>query len=320
MEEQLSLFGDENTLFNVAVGQLLEMNFDGCLKTLDHYRRMFPWGRNVNREMELAGFWKERIRDVDWSMIDLPGAGRLYKVWTEFEETFDYPWRPKSLEEQFQVKFFSKVINGLGVTRPDKARKLPNEVPIGLLYLIAGRVDEAIQSLQSLIATEPGNATAYGYLGDAYVLRRDLRTARICYREAFVIAADRVDLKRIQDRELREKLNEVLEDENAIDNPLGWFPVTAQLDGFFEQRILRDLEELKQWLQQYFMLAKNYHKNGDRGLVPRLFYHAMVLSDNASIMRFIKKVELPELRRNMKEWNPKLFKKYMSWLENKHSR
>ena len=51
MAEQLSLFGDENTLFNTGLQQLLEMDFGGCLETLERYRKMFPWGRDTGKEM-----------------------------------------------------------------------------------------------------------------------------------------------------------------------------------------------------------------------------------------------------------------------------
>lgn len=62
-----------------------------------------------------------------------------------------------------------------------------------------------------------------------------------------------------------------------------------------------------------------YSRNEDLSLVPGLFYHAMVLSDNAPMMRFIKKVELSELRRKMKEWHPALFAKHLRLLEGRRT-
>ena len=178
----------------------------------------------------------------------------------------------------------------------------------------------AIEYLQELIAVEPESALVYGYLGDAYALRGDLRTARICYREAFVLAPDQVDLKHIQDNELKEKLEELEADESLDSDPRKWFVVVAQLDGFFEKRFLGGLEELKEWLQQYVDLVKTHGQARDHDLVPLLFYHAMVLSDNASMKKFIKKVDLVEVRQKMKMWHPALFARHMRELEKKESR
>jgi len=46
----------------------------------------------------------------------------------------------------------------------------------------------------------------------------------------------------------------------------------------------------------------------------------MVISDYASIMKFIKKVDLIQVRQSMKEWHPALFARYMIQLEKIGSR
>jgi len=318
-EQQLSLFGEENTLFNEGIQKLIEMDFTGCLETLARYDKLFPWGQDVNREMAVAQFWSEKLEGESWADIDAAGAEKRYHFWLEFEETFDYPWPEKSIERRFQVDYFSRIADGLAKSGQVKAAKLPGGTPTGLIYLLAGMSDAAIDLLQGLIAFEPEPAPVYGYLGDAYALRGDLRTARICYREAFVLAPDQVDLKHIQDNELKERLEELEENENLESDPLKWFAVVAQLNGFFEKRVFRGLEELKEWLQHYVDLVKTYGKTRDHDLVPQLFYHAMVLSDNADMMKFIKKVDLVEVRQKMKAWHPDLFARHMRNLEKKGS-
>ncbi|UCG11349.1 MAG: hypothetical protein JSU72_12445 [Deltaproteobacteria bacterium] len=315
MTEQLSLFGEENTLFNAGVKQLLDMDFDGGLQTLERYGKLFPWGREVRTEVEIATFWKSKLDQVVWTPIDPMEAERLYRIWVEFERTFNYPWREDSIEEQLRVVFFSKLANGLEAGGYSTLTKLTGGTPVGLIYLMARRLDVAINSLQTLIAADPENPKAYGYLGDTYRLRGDARTARLCYREAFVIAPGRVDLARLQDDELKERLDELGEDEDQQGDFLEWFPVRAQLEGIFERRVFRDLDDLKHWLQGYLDLVKAYKKTKDPAFVPRLFYHAMVLSDNAPMMRFIKKVDLSEIRRKMKEWHPGLFARHIMTLD-----
>ena len=317
--EQLSLFGEESTLFNTAVRRLLEMEFDRCLEVLERYRKLFPWGRKVETEVEVAKFWKSKLDQVGWAQISPAEAERRYEVWVKFEETFDYPWRKDSIKEQLRVVFFAKLADGLEAGGHLGLPELPGGTPLGLIYLMAHRLDAAIDSLQTLIAAEPENSRAYGYLGDTYMLRGDAPMARLCYREAFVITPTKVDLPRLQDDGLKKRLDELIENEDHEGNSLAWFPVRAQLEGIFERRVFRDLEDLKHWLQRYLELSKVYNRNEDPALVPRLFYQAMVLSDNAPMMRFIKKVELSELRRKMKKWHPALFAKHMSLLEGRRT-
>ena len=314
MTKQLSLFGDENTLFNLGIQRLLEMDFSGCLETLERYRKLFPWGQNVGQEMRMAEFWLTKLQGVTWTEINSVEAERRYKFWLEFEEAFGFPWPEESIEAQFQIRYFGRLTDELA-SSPKQALGLPSGTPLGLIPLLAGRPDPAIALLQAFIAAEPDDARAYGYLGDAYAARGDLRTARICYREAFVLEPGAVDVRRLCDPGLREMLSEPVGNDDGEASAVEWLPVRAQLSGIFERRVLRNMEEVKRWLQRYLDLEKEYRRGAGETLVPRLFYHAMVFSDNASMLRFIKQVDLAELRRMMKRWNPALFAQHMREVE-----
>lgn len=294
------------------------MDFSGSLETLDRYRKLFPWGRDVSHEVKLAEYWRRRLGSSGArAPLDAARVEERYRLWLEFEESHG-PWQEGSLEEQLQRRYFSRLADSLAAGEVENSRRLPEGTPDGLIFVLAGRHEPAIDRLQELLAAEPENARLYGYLGDAYHLRGDLRTARICYREAFVLAPAEVDLRRLRDRELTERLAELRNDDDLESDHLEWFPVKAQLDGLFEPRLFRDLEELRQWLRRYLDLEKAYldlekayDSNKDQSLVPQLFYHAMVLSDNSPMMKFIKKPDLPEVRRRMKEWHPALFARHM---------
>ncbi len=58
-----------------------------------------------------------------------------------------------------------------------------------------------------------------------------------------------------------ERLEELEADEMLGSNPLNWFAVISQLNGFFEKRFFKGLEELKEWLQHYMKPVKAYGKN-----------------------------------------------------------
>lgn len=320
MPEQLSLFAEENTRFNTGTQQLLKMDFAGCLETLERYRKLFPWGRDVSSVMEMASFFSTKLAEENWTAVD-PGEGeRRYQIWREFEAAFGYPWRPDSMEEKLQVEYFSRLADSLISGGYGEITALPGGTPAGLIHLLASRVKQAVASLEASIREKPGDAAAYGYLGDAYFLLGDVRRARLFYREAFAIEPAHVDLKRLQDDEIKEFLNAPLEDEGFEGDPLAWFPVAAQLDGIFERRISTDLGDLDHWVTRYLELLESHRKHEDRALIPRLFYHAMILSDNAPMMKHAEKTDVLEIRRNMRKWQPVLFARYMEMLGSKEKR
>lgn len=314
MDEQLSLFLEENVLFNTGTRQLLDFDFTGCLETLQRYRRLYPRGKDAGREMAMAEFWIARLGEADWVCIDGAEAERRAGMWFVFEENFGYPWPEYSFEELFRQRYFWGLAKGLDESGHGAAPKLGKATCTGLVYLLAGRTDAAIASLQRLVALEPENSRAYGYLGDAYVAKKDFSTGRMCYQRAFALGPKDVDLKHLADTEVKSRLKDLAGDERVAGDPLGWFPVMAQLEGLFEPLVCTDAEDLRRWRRRYKGMWEMYQKNGDPALIPRLFYHAMVLSDNASLMPSVGEIDLLEVRKKMKEWRPDLFAAYMERL------
>jgi len=315
MAEQLSLFAEENTLFNIGTQRLLKLDFAGCLETLGRYRKLYPWGRDVSSVIEMASFFGTKLVKETGRAVDPKEGERRYRIWREFEAAFGYPWRTDSIEEKLQVQYFSMLTDGLISGGYSEMAVLPDGTPVGLIYLLARRTKEAVSSLQASIRDKPNNAATYGYLGDAYFLLGDVRRARRCYLEAFAVEPTEVDLTRLQDVEIKELLNGLAEEEEFDEDPIAWFPVAAQLEEIFERRVSTDLEDLDRWVTRYLELLEGYKKHEDGASIPRLFYHAMVLSDNAQMMKNVKKMDLLEIRRNMKKWQPVLFARYMKTVE-----
>jgi len=320
MAEQLSLFVEENTLFNSGTEQLLDMDFTGCKKTFQSYARLFSWGRDVSQEMGMAEFWIERLGEKNWDHVEETEALRIYEIWLEFEERFGHPWPEYGIEHLFQERFFSQLVDGLDKSGHSETPKLSGRVPRGFFYLLAGRLDAAVTSLQTLIAVDPEDAKAHGYLGDAFLLGGDIPTARECYRRAFALAPSGVDIKHLCDSELKIRMEDLEADERFDGDSLGWFPTVAKLEGLFEPLIIIDMEHLRYWLQRYQCLLDIYNKDREPAHIPRLFYHAMVLSDNASALEFLRDVDLIEIRQNMREWQSDLFAWHMENLGERESR
>ena len=315
MTEQLSLFAEENVTFNTGVQQLLDLDFAGCLETLEHYRDSFPWARDVSFEIEMASFLHVRLADANWGAINPQEAEKRCQIWQEFQTAFGYPWNPDSIGDKLEVRYFSMLVDGLRSGTCSETSRLPDGTPVGLFFVLARRPKEAIRALQASLRDKPDDAAAYGYLGDAHFLLHDIRRARVCYREAFAIEPMEVDLERIKDDELKEFLDLLGDDEEVGGNHVAWFPVVARLERIFEPRVSSDLEDLNRWIVQYLELLEAHQEEGDRTLIPKLFYRAMVLSDNAHMMKHVNNIDLPSIRRDMKRWHPALFGRYMRQLQ-----
>ena len=320
MNEQLSLFIEENTLFNGGVQQLMDMDFKGCIKTLEYYRKLYPWGRSVDRERDMCLFWIERLGETAALHCDPEEGERRYRAWLEFEEIFGYPWPDHGIERPFGVRYFSCVAKGLESCGHGRGPRLPAGTPMGLIYLRAGRPERAVALLQSLIETEEEDARAYGYLGDAFVSRGDTATARICYLKAFTLGPREVDVEHLLDTEVRDRLRDLAQQESVQGDSLGWFAAMGMLEGLFEPAVVRDVEDLRSWRRRYERLLEAQEREQDPALVPRLFAHALVLSEHARTLGLTRDFDLVDVRRRMKEWRPDLFSLYMEGLGERTSR
>jgi len=63
--EQLSLFGEENTTYNTAMGHLLDLRFAPAMTAFTDYARFFPWGRVVDREIAMACYHRSLALDPE---------------------------------------------------------------------------------------------------------------------------------------------------------------------------------------------------------------------------------------------------------------
>ena len=152
----------------------------------------------------------------------------------------------------------------------------------------------------------------YGYLGDAYSLRGEPDVARRCYQEAFLIDPSAIDWRHIKDKEIIELKNRLLANSGMGDGlALEWLPSHARIEGLFERRHVPLNNGLKQLIDDYLHLKKLSAGEAKPELKAKVFYRALILSDNEDSLRFIKKVTLYDVRRLMKEIDGPLFERYL---------
>jgi hypothetical protein len=167
--------------------------------------------------------------------------------------------------------------------------------------------------LQAAIPGAPDNAAIYGYLGDAYWLRGEVKTARQCYREGCLIDPSRLDWQNLKDGEIQELKHDLhllfgFEAELAA----AWLPSHARLNGLFERKAIRLHEGLKELVDDYLSLRKSLAKKPDPVKSAKLFFRGMILCENEESLRLVKKIDLIEVRRLMKQVNPGLFNEFLA--------
>jgi tetratricopeptide (TPR) repeat protein len=239
--------------------------------------------------------------------------GYLCRLWDSFE---DYVQSGSAGGDVFAAgakgAFFARVLREVEPAGLAEPAMLPEDIPLGYILLQAGRYEEAIRSLQDCIPMMPHNAALYGWLGDAYLLRGEPMVARQCYREACFIDPAAIDWRHIRDADLKElKRDILLEYDFDPELALEWLPSHARVDGLFERKVVRLHDGLKEMVDEYLAMEKAWSKENSPRLAAKLFLRGMVLCENPESLRFIKKIDLIDVRRFMKRANPDLFDEFL---------
>ena len=311
--EQLSLFEDKYVLLNMGAKALVNLNLEEAKEAFQRYRDIYRDGNAVDGKLKLADFLIEGMEHAPSPGPDEPAY--LYTLWMSFEKY------AKSLEDEAQrilpiIKdsFFRKLVEAIDRSGISDAPYLSDTVPLGYVYMQAGRFDRAVESLQASLLAVPDNAAVYGYLGDAYVCRGEMEVARRCYLEACLINPEDIDWRHLKDMELT-ALKEHLMEVSGMDDAsvIGWLPCHAYLRGIFKPKKIRLKEELKSFVDGYLNLRKEYAQDSAVDVTPKLFIRAIVLCDNEGFLKFIRGINFIDIRRHMKELNPALFARYLKF-------
>jgi hypothetical protein len=94
----------------------------------------------------------------------------------------------------------------------------------------------------------------------------------------------------------------------------GWLPPHARVNGLFERKAVRIQEGLKEQVDEYLALGKSLEKKTDPVKLARLFFRGIILCENEESLRLVKKLDVIEVRRTMKQANPELFADFLSIL------
>ena len=310
-EEQLSIFAQNMSFVNQGIQAFNNLDLEEAIDLFRKHRSLYPKGYDISSRLKAAEFLIRGMRETPAEPGERPGY--LCRLWDAFE---DYVRSEATAGDAFAGKakgaYFARVLQEVERAGLAESTMLPEDIPFGYLLLQAGRYDEAVRSLQECIPRAPHNAAIYGYLGDAYRLRGDHEVARRCYREACFIDPAAIDWRHIEDAELTELKQDILfeydfDPELAVE----WLPSHARLEGLFERKLVRLNDGLKEMVDDYLAMEKTWSKDKSPRLAAKLFLRGMVLCENRENLKFVKKIDLIQVRRTMKQANADLFDEFL---------
>ena len=317
--EQLSLFQDKDMLLNGGSLELKRLNLDEAKKEFQCYKDLYKDGGNIDNKLKITDFLIQGFAKAPGACPDEPAY--LYRLWNSFEDYVkSIGFESENIMSGIKDSFFLKILGAIDRCNLNDAPYLSGNIPMGYVYMQAGKYDLAVESLQSCILTTRDNAVIYGYLGDAHISRGGVPTvARKCYLEACLIDPAHMDWDHVKDKELL-KLRDQLIETFDMDNSLAaeWLPSYAYIQGFFKPKAIRLNEELKRFVDEYLVLRKAYLKEPTSDLEAKLFIRAIILCDNEPFMKLVKGIDFIDIRRQMKEMNPSLFSRYMKYIESRN--
>lgn len=313
--QQLSLYAQKDMpLINEGVQALKALEPEKAVELFEKHRKLFPRGYDVTSRIALAQSLLDGLRRAP---VDQPARlAHMCSFWSTFENRLSTTETGKDpLVEKIKRSFFEKALQEAESSGLNDMLQVAKGVPLGYVYLQAGQIERAVQSLQASILHAPDSAEVYAYLGDAYWLRKDFKTARQCYREACLIDPVTIDWSHLKDGELKD-LKQDLQTLYGFDEELAaeWLPSHARISGLFERKVLRLHEGLKEIVDAHLAVQKAVAKKGTPRLQAKLFFSGIVICENEENFKFVKKINLIQVREKMKQANPDLFAEFLETL------
>ncbi len=311
--KQLDLFAQNDMiLVNQGLQALRTLQLERALELFRKHQKVYPKGPEVSSKIALAEFL---LQGREETQLDTPRRiSSQCHFWNRFLDfARSQGLRPHDrLVAEIQKAYFESLLRELDREGVADTPMIGEVIPLGYVHLQAGQAEPAIRHLQAAIPRMPDNAALYGYLGDAYWLRREYKVARQCYREGCLINPAALDWQLLKDDELSD-LRHDLHLLYGFDEDLAvaWLPSYARVHGLFECKVVRLNDGLKELVDDYTARQKALAKRADPLKTAELFFRGIILCENEDNLRLIRKIDLIQVRRMMKQANPDLFAEFL---------
>ena len=309
---QISLFAhNDMSLVNQGIRAFNNLELEKAADLFRKHRSIYPKGYDIASRLKAAEFLLRGMGEAPIEPVERPGC--LCRLWDSFEDYLKSEGMDlDAFAARVKGAYFAHVLREVEREGPAGSTMLPGDIPLGYILLQAGRYEEACRSLQDCIPKTPQSAALYGWLGDAYWLRGEPLVARRCYREACFIDPAAIDWRHLQDADLKELKQDILLEYDFDPEPaLEWLPSHARIEGLFERKVVRLHDGLKEMVDDYLALEKAWSKQNSPRAAAKLFLRGVVLCENVENLKFIKKIDLIQVRRMMKKANADLFEEFL---------
>ncbi|MCI4626981.1 MAG: hypothetical protein L3V56_13630 [Candidatus Magnetoovum sp. WYHC-5] len=300
LENALPLFDFVSVKRNEVINNIIALDFEKARRGLYELNKGYP-SLDTKELNEIVALFCNNYRGGEPQV--------MFSTWKLFANLkMKIPWY-----EKFERAYFLAICKAIEATNSTQWQM--DGIPVPMFYLKAGKLVEARRGFEKLIVQRPADAKIYAYLADTHFLEGRTTEAALCYREAFELSPEVIDITHIKDRRVIALMEEV--NTLVADSYMWWVISYGCVEEVFPYKTIKLLEDLRAYVDEFITLQKEYRKAVTPCLSAKLFYKCIVLSHNNSHLRHIKTVELSIVRALMKEINPQLFHKYMYTKEQK---
>jgi len=183
---------------------------------------------------------------------------------------------------------------------------------LGRLYKGIGDYEKALALLEQSLAQQP-SPRVYAELADTYALVGQLKYAKVFFREAFYLGADKIELEYLESGLIKKLLEKLKEDGYSGRELQEWIPVYGVLHGVFNiKRELKPVElgQLKQSIYSMNALLKE-NKDEAKFIIPKLINRYFWLIDHY-ISRKEDRSRINEMLKNIKHLDARIYQKYIN--------
>lgn len=268
--------------------------------------------KEVLSALKCALFWKERVqKSKNWPSEE--AGDFLLSEYQGFLHRFLARLDTPLEEGLYAIKqfVFSQAVTCYQAAQEGSASIAPLTIKTAKAYKGCGDYDRAIFLLEDYLLAQKDDAQALAELADCYEMVNETKKAKLFFREAFFLNAQKVDLDFLQSKMIG-NLKDALNDKNdSLPATKEWIPVYAVIQGIFHvKRELKPLE-VGQLKQSIFSLKYELRENPKQRnlLLPRLLNRYFWLIDHLiSIKEQRSKIE--EVFLDIKLLDEKIFELY----------
>ncbi|MBN2652796.1 MAG: tetratricopeptide repeat protein, partial [Spirochaetales bacterium] len=256
--------------------------------------------------------WDDNLKEVEKYHDYLDKGNFFLKKWDSYLSYFKIPvefercffelksWVFKKALENFQN--FSSIYSG------KDAHLL---IQIAICYKGLENYKEALTFFEDAYRLDQANADIMAQMADCYALNNEIRFAKVFFREAFFIGAEKIVLERLESeliKRLIKKVEDEVEDKDIVNE---WVPVYGKIWGIFSiKRELKPVELGKLKQAVYSLEHSDFQKN--HFLRPRLLNHYFWLVDHylSDKNNDFNRNHVNEILRKIKNLDPNIYNEF----------